>query len=494
MSRNRVIALALSVLVIGSLFAMARVRGARKQVKTTEQIHQELGMPVQTASVQLGRIEDTIPVTGSIKALDTVTLSSKIPGKVAYVQYREGDAVRRGDIVVQLDRSDAEANLRQALAGLETAQARLSQARTGASVTEVQSTAAIRQASAALAAAQANLEKIRHGARSQERMMAESQVTTAKANLDNAEANLRRMKQLYDQGAIAAAQLDVAQTQRDVAKAQHDAAVQNLSLVEEGARREDVRAAEAQVEQAKEALATAKANYGQNALRREDIKSALAGVSQAQAQVALAREQVANTSIRAPIDGLIAQRLTEPGQTVTPGVPLMAMVNLTTVYFQADVSETVLAKVRAGQPVTVKVDAYPDESFSGVVRKINPTASSTTRSFSVRIHIPNPGSRLKPGMFARGSIVTGGDGSAILVPQDAVEERAGQNIVFTVSGTTARKHSVRKGLSNPQFVQILPPTDIRAGDIVVTSGHENLEDGKKVLLPGKPERGALIRQ
>ncbi len=312
--------------------------------------------------------------------------------------------MRRGQVVAQLDRSDYLAQLRQAEAGLQSAQARLSQAQTGYNVTTVQSSAAIEQAKAGLAAAQANYEKIKNGARSQERMIAENQVATAKANLDNAQANLKRYKQLYQQGAVAQAQLDVYQTQYDVAQAQYNSAKQNMSLVEEGARSEDVRAAQTQVTQAKEALKTAQANAGQNAIRQEDIKNARAGVAQAEAQVALAKEQLDNTNIISPIDGIVSNRMAEPGQMALTSVPLIEVVDLSTVYFQAGVSETVLSKIHPGQVVMVSVDAYPSAGFTGTVQKIYPTASANTREFSVRVHIPNPKHELRPGMFARGSV------------------------------------------------------------------------------------------
>ncbi|MBI2843937.1 MAG: efflux RND transporter periplasmic adaptor subunit [Armatimonadetes bacterium] len=480
MSRNRIIAIVLIIFVMVGLFAMGKVRQVRKVTKTTEQIHEEMGVPVQTAEVTVGPIEDTVSVTGDLAALKSVTLSSKIPGKVTQVTVREGDPVSRGQVVVELDRTDASANLMQAQAGLQAANARLSQAKTSAAVTDVQSEAAIKQAKAALVAAQANLEKIRKGARSQERMIAENQVTTAKANLDNAEANLRRYKQLYEQGAVPQAQLDVYQTQYDVALAQYNSAKENLSLVEEGARREDVRAAETQVTQAEEALRTAKANAAQTDLRREDIKNARAGVAQAQAQVAIAREQLDNTIIRSPIDGIVSARMTEPGQTVSPGVPLGEAVNLGTVYFEANISETVLAKVKVGDVVNVKVDAFPGQSFIGKVQRIYPAASTNTRTFSARISVPNPESSLKPGMFARGSIISASRGSAILVPQNAVEERSGEYVVFKLEGQTAKMHTVTRGLSNPEFVELLPPTEVGPGDTVITAGHEYLEDGTKV--------------
>lgn len=482
MSKNRLIAIVLMAVLFAALFAVASMRNIRKESKTTAQIQEEMGIPVQTATVQMGSIEDTIPVTGDLTALDTVVLSSKIPGKVASVSVREGDAVRSGQPVVQLDRSDAEASLRQARAGLESARARLSQARTNASVTDVQSSAAIRQAKAALTAAEANLQKIRKGARSQERMMAESSVATAKANLDNAQANLRRMKQLFNEGAIAEAQLDVAQTQYDVALAQYNSAKQNLSLVEEGARTEDVRAAETQVTQAREALRTAQANAAQIALRREDIKAAMAGVSQAEAQVAIAREQLSNTVVRSPISGIVSERLTEVGETVSPGVPLMNVVNLGSVYFQADVSETVLAKVNIGQAASVAVDAYPGQTFVGKVQKINPSASVKTRNFSVRVGIPNPDSKLKPGMFARGSIITGVNTSALLVPKDAVEERNGRQYVFVINDGSVDMREINTGLSNAEFIEVLRPSNLATGEVIVTAGSEYLQDDSKVYI------------
>lgn len=470
------------VLLFGGLFAIAGKRNTKKVVKTTEQLHAEKGIPVETASIQLGKIDDTIAVTGGVSALNSVTLSFKIAGRIANVSVREGDVVRKGQVVAQIDSSDAEDILRQALAGLQSAQARLSQARTGATVTAVQSDATIGQAKAALDAAEANLQKIRKGARSQEKMIAENTLATAKANLDNAQSNYKRNKQLFDQGAISAAALDVYKTQRDINIAQYNSAKENLSMVEEGARREDVRAAEMQVAQAKEGLRTAKANSGQNDLRKEDIKAALAGVSQAEAQVEIARQQVSNTRIVSPINGIVAQRTGEPGQVVAVGIPVLQVVDVSTVYFKADVSEKVLAEVKAGQPVRVTVDAYADKSFAGTVKKVFPMAESGTRDFGVRVDIPNLASLLRPGMFARGSVVTKSESSAILVPQDAVEERNGKDVIFTLDGDKAMMHTIKKGLSNPQYIEVLPPSDISLDDLVITSGHDYVDDGTKVYV------------
>lgn len=480
-AKNTIIAILMIFVVVGGMVAIAKKRNVKKDVKTTAQIQKKEGMPVDTALVHIGRIDDTIPVTGDVTALDTVMLSPKVAGRLSAVYVREGDRIAKGQVVARLDPTNADATVRQAQAGIESALARLSQARTNASVTSVQSSAGIQQAKAALAAAQANFQKIKKGARNQERMIAENGVATAKANLDNAEANLRRYKSLYKQGAVAQAQLDVSETSYNVASAQYNSAKQNLSLVEEGARSEDVRAAETQVEQATETLRMAKANASQNALRQEDIKTAQAGVSQAQAQLTIAQQSLADTYIRSSIDGFVSRRLAEQGQTVAIGGQVVEVVNINAVYFQAAVSETAITKIKPGQPVSVKIDAYPDKVFSGTVQKIYPAASIKTRNFGVRITVPNENGELRPGMFARGSVVTGANTVAILIPKDAVEERSGSSVAFVVKNDkTVKMVTINKGMTNADFVEALPPTAINAGDRIVTSGHEYLQDGSAV--------------
>jgi RND family efflux transporter MFP subunit len=485
MSKRRIIAILLMVLLLAGLVYLSKVRTTKKITHSAAEIHAEEGMPVTTSVVTVGSIEDSIPVTGELKAFNSVILSSKIMGKIDSVSVREGDYVSAGQVVIRLDQTDALAAYRQASAALETARARLSQAITAREVTVVSSNAAIEQAKAALAAAEANYEKIKKGARTQERMVAENAVATAKANMDNAQANLRRMKQLFAEGAIAQAQLDVAQTQYDVALAQYNSAKENLSLVIEGARGEDIRAAQAAVDQAREALRTAKANAAQIALRDEDINSARAGVSQAQAALTTAEEQLRNTYIRSTVSGFVAQRMAEPGENAAPGIALMSIVDVRSLYFEASVSETVIARIKPGQIVSVKVDAYPDKTFTGKVEKINPAAKSSVRSFGVRIRIPNSTAELKPGMFARGTIITTNKKGVLLVPQSAIEYRGGENLVFTVDGTKAVMHKIKKGLSNPDVAEILPPTDIKDGDEVITSGKEYLQDGMKIRRRGR---------
>lgn len=471
------------VAVLGGL-RLAMIRRAPKEAPpTTRQIWAKVGIPVQTAVLTRGDMEQIVEVTGDINALDKVTLSAKIPGRVAQVNAREGDRVSRGQTIVVLDQQDLLSNLISATGGLETATARLSQAKTNATVTKIQTDAAIEQAQAQLESAQAKLAVVKNPSRSQERMVAENNVAEAKANLDRAESDYKRNKSLVTQGAISQSSFEIVETQYRIAQTQYKSATERLSLIKEGGRSEEVQQAEAQVSVANEALKSAKAGASQNLLRKEDIRQAAAALDQARAMVAIAQQQLSYSYIKSPISGVVSSRSTESGQVVSAGQALAEVVNLGSLYFKGDVSEKRFAGIRVGQKVRVEIDAIPDAAFAGTLAEIYPSGSTLSRNFPVRITLREGGLRVRPGMFARGEIVTGVAKDILLVPKDAIDERKGTQSVFTVGPTkTVTRHIVGVIRENRDYVQVRTPTDLNAGDVVVTGGRQNLQQGSKVQV------------
>lgn len=434
---------------------------------------------VAVVSARTGDIPFTISVTGSLQTLDDVTLSAKVPGKIAKVFVREGDVVQAGQVVVQQDTSDLEAQLRQAEAALKSARARLKQAQTALDLQPTQNETSLRQAEAALEAAKARLRALETGARRQERQQVEQQVASAKANLDNAQANLERVRRLYQQDAVPRQQLDAAQMAYDIALAQYRTAQEQLSLVQEGPRQEEIEAQRALVKQAEEAVRLARTGDLQLKVRQDEVNAAKALVAQAEAGLFYARQQYESAFIRSPISGTVAMRMAQPGQMAGAGTPLVRIVNLNAIFFEARVSETEVRYVRVGQPVSVTVDAYPGKTFRGVVSRIYPVGSEGARDFNVRIDMRNENGQLKPQMFARGEILVDVHRNVVLVPKDALVTQDGKQLVFVVQEGVARRVTVQTGYINGMNAEV---RGIPAGAQVVVQGQENLRDGDKVRV------------
>jgi len=544
--------------VLGGLMIAARTHMPKPPAPTTQDLWKAQGVPVETAVIAQGSLTETVEVTGDLSVLNSATISPKAAGRLKTVLVREGDLVTKGQVVAVQDQEDALNSIQTAQAARESSNARLSQAQTTSEVTAEQKQSAIDQAKAnlqsvqaALSAAQtrlsqtlitadvtkkqvqsdidqaqANVESAearltlaKKPTRSQQVLVAQNSVDSAKANLDNAEANYQRYKGLYERGAVSAMDYGTMKTQYDVAQANYQSAKEQLSLLQEGGRPEDIATAQstldvarsqlqqtktnavaknrlcdedvatarsavlqsqAAVEVANEQVKQAKTNLSENRLRKDDITAAQAAVHQAEVNLAIAQRQLANTQITAPISGAIATRTADPGQVLSPGQAVATIVDLTSVYLKGDVAEQSLNRIMIGQAVQVKVDALPGSAMRGMVQEINPSGSTTNRNFSVRIAIPQMDRKFKPGMFARGVIYTGQSTAALLVPKDAIEEQQGTKLVFTIGADgLAKRHVITVVREDATFAQLGTETDLRQGDRVVTTGHQNLQDGVK---------------
>lgn len=502
MIRNLTIFVVVIVAVVGGLFGVMKIRAPKPAPPTKSALWAKDGIPVECVDVTIGDMKTTVPVTGSINALDQGALSPKISGRVGEVYFRAGDDISAGQIYAILDQSDAqnqlkqaEMGLQQAISGRDIAIASFSKAVTGAKVTIIQTDAVISQAEANLSSAKAQLELAKQPARTQDKAIAENAVATAKAQLDNSETEFKRAERLYKEGAVSLSVYDSAKTGYTSAKNGYDSALQQLSVVNEGGRTESIQSAQNGVRSAEQALRQAKANASENMLRQEDIKSAKAGVknanamvSSAKAAVAIAQQNLSNTYVKAQMSGRIATRSIEPGQVIMPGQVIGTVVNLASLYFQADLSETDVASVRKGKLVAIMVDAIPGQVIRGTVDMILPEASLDSRKFPVRIRISDKETALMPGMYVRGNITTGVASQVLLVSKDAVDERRGTKMVFVAGAdNTAKRIDVEVVRDDGVLAQIKEPTNLKAGDKVVTTGRQSLQDGSHVRLEKSAE-------
>jgi len=268
------------------------------------------------------------------------------------MRFQEGDRVNKGDLLASLDKT------------------RLQHATD--------------QAAARVAAQQEVVAKLKAGTRPEEIRRLRAEVEAARITAANAERTSHRLTDLTTRKLAAEEQADNARAAADAAKARRRAAEAALHLAEAGPRREDIAAAEA-------------------ALQAD------------QAQLALVRRQLADADLYAPADGVIQDRLLEPGDMASPQRPVYSLALTNPLWVRAYVGETDLGRIHPGMHATVHSDSFPGKSYDGWVGFISPTAEFTPKSvetrevrtdlvYQVRIFVCNPQNQLRLGMPAVATI------------------------------------------------------------------------------------------
>ncbi|BCW95331.1 MAG: efflux RND transporter periplasmic adaptor subunit [Fimbriimonadales bacterium] len=444
------------------------------------QASEAAAVTVAVATIESGNLFETASVTGELQSYNDTTVATKLGGRIIEAPVLEGQRVRKGDVLAVQDATDLNLQIRQAEAAVRAAESNLRQAEIAARTQPDQTDAQIRAAKAALESARARLRALQTGARPQERQQAEQAVAAARANFELARANYERAQQLYQQGAIPKQQLDSAQTAFEAARAQLRQAEEALSLVREGPRQEEIEAAEQAVRQAEEAYRQATLGKAQDELAQRRVEAARAALQQAQASLALLRQQLADTVIRAPFDGVVAQRLVEVGVVAGAGTPVARIVSLDRLYFEGTLPEVLLRSVRVGMPVSVRVDAFPDRAFNARIEAIYPAVADQARNLRIRVSLANPSDLpLKTGLFARGEILIREFKNVPLTPKLALLEKGGITRVFVVENGVAKQRTLKVIATNTQVVYA---EGVRAGETVVTRGQDLLSDGQPVRV------------
>lgn len=210
-----------------------------------------------------------------------------------------------------------------------------------------------------------------------------------------------------------------------------------------------------------------------------EFKTARANVTRAKAGVDIARETLTKTRIAAPFPGIVAERLVEVGQTVGRGESLMTLVDLDRVRIKIYIPEKDYVHLDRDDPVSVYVEAFPDNRFNGRVDRIWVKADPRTNTFGVEVLVDNPDRTLKGGLSARVAVTTQVVSNAVLVPQSAVLYRETDREVFLVgSESRAEKRIVQLGRMSGGQIQVLD--GLRPGDRLIVAGQQYLKAGDPV--------------
>ena len=198
----------------------------------------------------------------------------------------------------------------------------------------------------------------------------------------------------------------------------------------------------------------------------------------ARARITLARKALADTSIRAPFSGLVAERLVSIGDYVTRGARVATVVRVDPMRVELTVPEQSVSLISVGQAVRIAVDAYPGETFTAKIRYVSPSLRPDQRALTVEAIAPNPDGRLKPGLFATASIQQPGSAPALLVPASAVETVSGTSRVYIVKGETVEERIVTLGETVGRQVEIT--SGVVAVERVAAEPKGKLVDGARV--------------
>ncbi len=173
--------------------------------------------------------------------------------------------------------------------------------------------------------------------------------------------------------------------------------------------------------------------------------------------------------VRAVGAGSVIQREVTPGQVLTLGSDAFIVSNLSTVWVSAAVNEKDLSRVRRGARVTVTTQGYPDVSFHGTVMMLGDQLDPQTRTVPVRVQVPNPGIRLRPGMFATAIIDESATRTAVFVPEASLQDVNGLQVVFvTADGSTFQVRAVKLGVRSEGMVEVTE--GLSPGERIVVDG------------------------
>ncbi|MFP3938722.1 MAG: efflux RND transporter periplasmic adaptor subunit [Thermoanaerobaculia bacterium] len=207
-------------------------------------------------------------------------------------------------------------------------------------------------------------------------------------------------------------------------------------------------------------------------------EAARARTEEAEANLRLARRRLEKTVIRAPFAGRLGERSFYAGDFLREGDPLMELVDDRPLRVEFDLPEAYLGRVEVGSPVRVEARSDPGRVVDGAVVFLSPRVDSETRTVRIEAEVPNPDGRLSPGQFVEVEIELERRADAVVIPEEAVVPRGGENFVFAVVDDTAKLRSVTLGERAPGRVEVL--SGVEAGEQVVVAGQQRIQDGAAV--------------
>jgi HlyD family secretion protein len=313
---------------------------------------------------------DDIPLIGVVDG-NEVIVSPQITGRIVNLTVDEGTAVKKGELIAELDSTQLEASLAATKANVSSLEAQVNEANHNYTWTNNQTDASVTEARARVASSSA-------------------QLAPARAQLWRDQQDLKRMQELFTKGEVSAQDRDHAEAGVRISQA-------NVEALEEAVRAESA------------AVEVAQDNRKQVDARKSAITTTIAQLEQARASAAEMAAQLGYTKIYAPISGIVSVRVAKQGEVVAQGSPIVVIVDINDLWVRADVEETYIDSIKFGEKLSVKLPSgniiEGPVIFKGVENDFatQRDVSRTKRdikTFAIKVAVPNPDGRLFTGMTA----------------------------------------------------------------------------------------------
>lgn len=359
---------------------------------------------IKTAPADTKMVPRAIDITGSLVPDETINVTSEVQGRVAEIRYDFGQSVKKGDVVVQIDKTDYQIQVDRTRAALAQALARV-----GLDPSQEDATPKDTPA-----------------------------VRSARAQYEDAQHKYQNAKKLVETGDIP--------TERFV-----------------------------EIEK----LVNSRRGSLDGAL--DQMRTDLANVMVIRAEKRLAEKRLADTTIRAPFDGMVSAKAVSAGQFVKDNTVLLTIVKSWPLRLRLDVPEVATAHVFTGLVLTFTTEALPGKEFQATVTNVNPSLDARARALTAEARIVSGPPGLRPGMFVQVKLVIAKGAPIVTVPNEALYNVAGLYKVFTVAGGKVREHRIDPGQTGEGWVEI-PGGLIAAGSQVAVSNLANLTDNALVTV------------
>ena len=263
-----------------------------------------------------------------------------------------------------------------------------------------------------------------------------STVRTATANRDDARAQLARAQDLVSKGLMSKAEVDTVETRTKVADAAYQAAIENVQALK-------------------------------------------ASLQDRKAAFELAKKKLSDTVIRAPVEGAVAERPIQRGEYIRENTPVVTIVRMNPLKLKTGIQEKYTNLIRENLSVDFMVEPYPKEMFHGKIAFISPAVDQSTRTFAVEILVDNPAHKLKPGLFAKGSVLISRDSNVLAVSEDTISNLAGISSVFVVQNGVIKQTTIETGEHDGKLIEVV--SGLKGDEVLATSNLNELVTGTRVV-------------